>query len=653
MKKLLPILLSLWAFCTQAQISDSFDKQRLSTFYNIYRFKVKTGLLFDYGLHFTNIEKYDGVRSDSNYLDYDECKLLYASVYSCKFNDKVSMKPPGEVFRRIEAAAAMVEKNKMLLAGQLKLIDSATTREKKTTLLVGLHYIYDRFRHDAIDSGYIGVSKDHIRLREIPGRPSPYVTGETFALVPHRSHLTGAQHRFIFKPELFGTNTGKTIGTLEADFGDGAGWRTVLSDSPTDVSYSTDGEKTVTFRITYTDGSVKESHSRISVKGAAGEYDPAVRYRGRNIAEFPFPLAGFQLPKPYQGKTAGALVTVEYTNPGREIRKPFIVVEGFDPWKILSPDDKKSNFDFIDAIENIGPSGLNVEVIKNGPTLADVLNSANYDLIFIDFDDGTDYIQRNAYLVENVIEWVNSVKQPHNGVIEKNVVIGFSMGGLVARYALRDMELNSKVHDTRLYASIDSPHQGANVPVGFQAMASHLYGSGISSLLAGSPGGGYMITFGMLNADLARSFQMLNSPASRQMLIYNVAGAGGNIHYNNITHEEFMKEYSEMGYPSQGGIRNIVLANGSECGSGQGFLPTDPFIDVNDTYKLGFWSAMLANMLAPGIAAPAHPPLSLGGALTTRSDLRMEFRVMPIGAAGFRFIKQKLPSGKKYFLSSR
>ncbi|MFZ6010533.1 MAG: hypothetical protein ACOYXT_09310 [Bacteroidota bacterium] len=71
---------------------------------------MKTGLLFDYGMHFTNIEKYDGVRSDSNYLSYDECKLLYASVYSCKFNDKALMLPPAVAFKRIEAAA-IEEKN--------------------------------------------------------------------------------------------------------------------------------------------------------------------------------------------------------------------------------------------------------------------------------------------------------------------------------------------------------------------------------------------------------------------------------------------------------------------------------------------------------------------------------------------------------------
>ncbi|MFZ6012150.1 MAG: hypothetical protein ACOYXT_17545 [Bacteroidota bacterium] len=643
MKKLLLILFLLWTFFTHAQISDSFDKQRLATFYNIYRYKVKTGLLFDYGFHFTNIEKYDGIRSDSNYLSYDECKLLYASVYSCKFNDKAFMLPPAVAFKRIEAAA-IEEKNRALLGDQL--ISSTSMVEKNTTLLVGLHYKYERFRHHAIDSGYIVVDK-YNRLREIQGRPSPYVTGETFALVPHRSHLTGPHHRFIFKPELFATNTGKTIGTIEADFGDGAGWRVVVPGSPVYAAYSSDGEKTVAFRVTYTDGSVKESHSKILVSGVVDRSNPQARYGGRNIAELQFPLAGFQSPKPYQGRTAGALVTVEYTNSEREIRKPLIVIEGFDPWRILTPDDNKTNFSFSDAINDDGPQGLRVGLTdnSNGHNLSELLSNANYDLIFIDFDDGTDHIQRNAYLVENVIEWVNSVKQPHHGVIEKNVVIGFSMGGLVARYALRDMELSGKTHDTRLYASIDSPHQGANVPVGFQAAVSHLYGSGVSFAV----GGVYQvahITFGSLSTDLERAYLMLNAPAARQMLIYSVAGAGENIYYDNSAHEAFMNEYSAMGYAQQEGIRNIVLANGSECGTGQGFSLTDPFLKIQGT-AAGLLLTALTHIAGPMMGGSYHPYIPAATGLVTWADLKLDAFVLPVSPSTNLVYKFKLTYRKK------
>lgn len=42
------------------------------------------------------------------------------------------------------------------------------------------------------------------------------------------------------------------------------------------------------------------------------------------------------------------------------------------------------------------------------------------------------------------------------------------MGGLVARVALRQMENDGQAHHTSHYISFDSPHNGANVPLGLQ-----------------------------------------------------------------------------------------------------------------------------------------------------------------------------------------
>ena len=42
------------------------------------------------------------------------------------------------------------------------------------------------------------------------------------------------------------------------------------------------------------------------------------------------------------------------------------------------------------------------------------------------------------------------------------------MGGQIARYALSYMEANNLPHNTRLYVSLDSPHNGANIPIGLQ-----------------------------------------------------------------------------------------------------------------------------------------------------------------------------------------
>ncbi|VDH03263.1 PGAP1-like alpha/beta domain-containing protein [Bergeyella zoohelcum] len=83
---------------------------------------------------------------------------------------------------------------------------------------------------------------------------------------------------------------------------------------------------------------------------------------------------------------------------------------------------------------------------------------------------GTDYIENNAELLKKAIRWVNQNKVGN----EKNVVLGQSMGGLVARYALKDMEDQGENHDTKLYISHDAPHLGANTPLGLQYMMKNI-----------------------------------------------------------------------------------------------------------------------------------------------------------------------------------
>ena len=128
----------------------------------------------------------------------------------------------------------------------------------------------------------------------------------------------------------------------------------------------------------------------------------------------------------------------------RRFVRPLIIVEGYDPHKVLGDNDIT-----IEAIDTVM-----LKEIKKA-----------YDIIFLNYNDGVDDIFCNARLLEAAIDTVNSRKVG----TEQNVVVGVSMGGLVARYCLASMEKRYKDHQTRKYISLDVPHRGANVPVGFQA----------------------------------------------------------------------------------------------------------------------------------------------------------------------------------------
>ena len=166
------------------------------------------------------------------------------------------------------------------------------------------------------------------------------------------------------------------------------------------------------------------------------------------------------------------------------------------------------------------------------------------------------------------------------------MVLGQSMGGLVARYALRDIEVNRSFnHDTRLYVSHDAPHLGANTPLSVQLSARHLRNQYISTpiaLLAGDVllplaynfAEGFSNIINVFGADTSvptvitplRAFSLADVAAARQMQYTWVTN---NYQIDNFIHDAWQTEYSQMGYP-QGylgqQIRNISIANGSECG---------------------------------------------------------------------------------------
>ena len=103
-----------------------------------------------------------------------------------------------------------------------------------------------------------------------------------------------------------------------------------------------------------------------------------------------------------------------------------------------------------------------------------------YDLVLIQFDQGTDRIQNNAGVIEDAIRKV------HTRTNEELVLIGLSMGGLVARYALTRMEHEARArreqlertgqiewpesseHRVRCFITWDTPHRGAYTSLAVQ-----------------------------------------------------------------------------------------------------------------------------------------------------------------------------------------
>ena len=196
-------------------------------------------------------------------------------------------------------------------------------------------------------------------------------------------------------------------------------------------------------------------------------------------------------------------------------------------------------------------------------------------------DGGADFIQRNAMILVELINQINAQKIG----TEKNVVIGPSMGGLISRYALRYMEQNEMEHDTRLYISFDTPHLGANVPIGFQ----HLF-----NYMANGPLGDVTLQ------EIVNS--VISSPAAKQMLLDHYTGhlqTGSPTEFDNAIQlptgapnfrTAFQNELNTMGFPTE--TRNVAISNGSGNGTMTGtpgmFVLNDYIVNATDTQRARF-----------------------------------------------------------------
>ena len=239
--------------------------------------------------------------------------------------------------------------------------------------------------------------------------------------------------------------------------------------------------------------------------------------------------------------------------------KPIIVVDGFD-----TADSRDIN-GIYSLLDFTGTTGTQ--------NLGDLVRAEGFDVVLLNFpvytraadgltvDGGTDFIERNAMLLVELINIINIAKATNNP--EQNVIIGPSMGGLISRYALNYMEANALDADTRLYISFDAPHLGANVPIGLQHQLNYLAFNDLNPVVEVQP--------------LISTF--LNSPASRQLIIDHFEAhleSGSQVDFDpsltlpqphpfRLEFENNINGFTPGGFPQN--TRNVAIINGSGIGS--------------------------------------------------------------------------------------
>jgi hypothetical protein len=120
------------------------------------------------------------------------------------------------------------------------------------------------------------------------------------------------------------------------------------------------------------------------------------------------------------------------------------------------------------------------------------------------------------------------------------------MGGLVARYGLAQMVSENTPTETRVFVSYDSPHRGANVPLGLQATLNDFYRAAVAG-----------IPLRWIAPVLGDGKKALESMAARQMLL---------VRDDNLGTDFLRTEYRQMVDRGLGRCRMVAISKGSACG---------------------------------------------------------------------------------------
>ncbi len=173
-----------------------------------------------------------------------------------------------------------------------------------------------------------------------------------------------------------------------------------------------------------------------------------------------------------------------------------------------------------------------VYTIVNLHATAEKLRARGYDIIIVTYGDSTQSIVNNAAVFRDCVE--RAKKCTTNPLIAG----GLSMGGLVSRWALAEMESQHCEHQCRIYLSIDTPHQGAYTCLAAQWMAQTFSQAG-SALASGS-------------------VALLNSTANQQFLSHFLTKDSVG---PSALREAFMEQLQALGnYPKL--VERLAIASG-------------------------------------------------------------------------------------------
>jgi hypothetical protein len=578
------LLLTVWSSSAQ-EVENPLHNDLDKLLVDIDTSKIKSGILYERTMQLANLYNFNS--SDSlNTANYKYFKQALLELHNASKQQKFC-KPN-------------------VLENRLKTMNSP--QEKELVDIGILNTDFD-ILSDWGESPYSGVILDTLRKKyvPIPGK-QPFYTLHTTVISPLRNAIQGDYAEFRFHNDnFFSYDSEKNIISLVAEFGDGVS-RTVIENglfinSKITVNYTTSGLKIIKFSVKYRDNTEVVTYGSVYFRSMSQPIAESASCNSNDPLRQDFSITsaldftGYRTTDPTIKPKFDYRVYYSDGNTAKNLMKPILIIDGFDPEDKRKIEDCDCEQDPECANRYKGSNGLfDAEKHKsitdmmvyyennNVKYLLKELRSNGYDVIIVNFPKYQTTNQQNGQLVDidggayyiesNALALVKLLSQTRQELITNNspnqvAIIAPSMAGQISRYALSYMEKNNMPHNVYLWVSVDSPHLGANIPLGDQGL--------IFRLTAFS-----QAAEEFYNTDLS-------SPAGQQQLIeFHRPISNGNVsdplyqnaqtttqglsqNRGNSFYQEHYNRQNTNGLPNASGwpqnCRKIAVVNGSLTGS--------------------------------------------------------------------------------------
>lgn len=570
------VALLLLPFCLLRAQSSPLDSIQ-APYEDLNTANIPSGILWDRAFYlpglFADKEKFQGrtYSSVGNQSIFDEFVNM---ANMAAYDDSIAMRPDTFYSRREAAIQKAIQ-------------DRGGMQNAEIVPISLMNYVYQELDSLAVQNGLIGYDTATQKLYDIAGQ-NPYVdkylvSGALTYNTLHGVNVNSGPSfvdftvKFVIPENLYLSNNNEAPISMMVDFDDGAGFISTTFDQMHTVSYRKNFtnfleplelRKVITVRFRYPNRHSLDA--KIDMISSLPYEAPDVTLANDDIRL----TNSCQVPRDPENYIAKARTYVKYgqdPNGLNILDKPVIFVEGFD-----SGGDPYGTQTWAGFSTGFFATADNPDVLpqlRKLPHLVDTLNAYGYDVLIVDFEDGVDDMRNNGAYVINLIQWVNE-QLAQIGSDEQLVVAGASMGGIISRYALLKLEDAGCCHNTRFYATLDSPHRGANIPLGVQAFARNM---------------GYKLPI----EDFRKKYEhVIRSKAAMQLMQYHINstnnalnGPLGNPWANRVAsiangyHTSFFDELERMGgQPKQ--CYKFAIVNGSVTAEPGDVSPGDLIMDM-------------------------------------------------------------------------